>query len=401
MVLGDVTNTLQSGERTQNKLPVRVARAALKPGPMPKGAEARRLFARLSEGEKAEWAEARAEVERRTEALLEELRPWRAQVKEFGSEEWGKLPSGSQDQIQVSHGLTISEQLNTGFHSRILENARRTVPENSTEPPTILRTPYRRTMKRPAAAAEAAVRPKKPKAAAEHDEEAPEFWDYETNPPGTPGTNHRNDAELAQGRLPPPRVPGAGSMWLGGYGNSATDRTKHKAKEVTKGVAAGEQMFKACPGNIQCVILSKGVFAKPGEKVTIDVTLTTQLKHCDFYVGLLGHHGLGTYDGEVHFALCGGSGRSGVCQKFKDAEFGSKHGGSFPAIECGDVVRMSLFIDETEDVLQYWINDEEVTEQDIVQTVSQIRSKATRSGPWRGWRLFIGLTGATCSVKVL
>lgn len=117
---------------------------------------------------------------------------------------------GSQDQIQVSHGLTISEQLNTGFHSRILENARRTVPENSTEPPTILRTPYRRTMKRPAAAAEAAVRPKKPKAAAEHDEEAPEFWDYETNPPGTPGTNHRNDAELAQGRLPPPRVPGAG-----------------------------------------------------------------------------------------------------------------------------------------------------------------------------------------------
>ncbi|CAK9044878.1 unnamed protein product [Durusdinium trenchii] len=67
MVLGDVTNTLQSGERTQNKLPVRVARAALKPGPMPKGAEARRLFARLSEGEKAEWAEARAEVERRTE----------------------------------------------------------------------------------------------------------------------------------------------------------------------------------------------------------------------------------------------------------------------------------------------------------------------------------------------
>ena len=28
--------------RTQNKLPVRVARAALKPGPMPKGAEAMR-----------------------------------------------------------------------------------------------------------------------------------------------------------------------------------------------------------------------------------------------------------------------------------------------------------------------------------------------------------------------
>ena len=32
---------------------------------------------------------------------------------------------------------------------------------------------------------------------------------------------------------------------------------------------------------------------------------------------------------------------------------------------------------------------QEVTEQDIVQTVSQIRSKATRSGPWRGWTLGI------------
>ena len=43
------------------------------------------------------------------------------------------------------------------------------------------------------------------------------------------------------------------SMWLGGCGKHATDRTKHKAKEVTKGVAAGEQMFKACPGNTQCL----------------------------------------------------------------------------------------------------------------------------------------------------
>ena len=51
------------------------------------------------------------------------------------------------------------------------------------------------------------------------------------------------------------------SMWLGGYGNSATDRTKHKAKEVTKGVAAGEQMFKACPGNIQCLGRCIKVFA--------------------------------------------------------------------------------------------------------------------------------------------
>ncbi|CAJ1374538.1 unnamed protein product [Effrenium voratum] len=219
-------------------------------------------------------------------------------------------------------------------------------------------------MKRPAAKAAAEPKRKAPK--------PPEFWDFETNP----------------------------STWLGGHGNSATDRTKHKAKELTKDVAAGEQMFKACPGNIQCVVLSRGVFVTPGEKVTIEVTLTAKLKYCDFYVGLLGHRGLGTYDTEVHFALCGG-GRSGVCQKFKDAEFGSKFGGSFPSINVGDVVRMSLSIDETEDVLQYWINDEEVTEQDIVQTVSEVRSKASRSGPWRGWRLFIGLAGATCSVKVL
>ena len=30
---------------------------------------------------------------------------------------------------------------------------------------------------------------------------------------------------------------------------------------------------------------------------------------------------------------------------------------------------------------------QEVTEQDIVQTVSEVRSKASRSGPWRGWIL--------------
>ncbi|CAJ1433130.1 unnamed protein product [Effrenium voratum] len=117
-------------------------------------------------------------------------------------------------------------------------------------------------MKRPAAKAAAEPKRKAPK--------PPEFWDFETNP----------------------------STWLGGHGNSATDRTKHKAKELTKDVAAGEQMFKACPGNIQCVVLSRGVFVTPGEKVTIEVTLTAKLKYCDFYVGLLGHRGLGTYDTE-------------------------------------------------------------------------------------------------------
>ncbi|CAK9044880.1 Carboxy-terminal kinesin 2 (XCTK2) [Durusdinium trenchii] len=221
-------------------------------------------------------------------------------------------------------------------------------------------------MKRPATRGAAPGDAKKPRT----DATPPEFWDYETNP----------------------------SMWLGGCGKHATDRTKHKAKEVTKGVAAGEQMFKACPGNTQCIVLSKGVFAKPGEKVTIEVTLTTHMKNCDFYVGLLGQNGLGTYDGEVYVAL-GGVGLTGVCQKFQDAECGRKLSDSFPAIQIGQTVRMSLSIDENEDVLQYWINDEEVMAPDLVEAASELRSKATRSGPWCGWRLFIGLTSATCTVK--
>ena len=50
-------------------------------------------------------------------------------------------------------------------------------------------------------------------------------------------------------------------------------------------------------------------------------------KACDFIVGVLGNHGLGSYESEVFFALSQhgqveGKG-GGLMQKFKDAEFGS------------------------------------------------------------------------------
>eukprot|EP00435_Cladocopium_sp_Y103_P008060 s5059_g2.t1 len=192
-------------------------------------------------------------------------------------------------------------------------------------------------------------------------------------------------------------------VWLGGCGNTATDPA-HVAKVVPKkkGLTIAGTLFKACPGNYQCVVLSKAVFKNPGDKVSIKVTLVTGLKKFDYYVGVIGHRGIGTWSDEVHFSLSGGRGECCfVSQKYKDADFGSKGSAGMPALDVGDEVKMSLTIGEEEDSLDFTINDEEVTHPVIVETFANLRQKASASGPWEGWRLFIGLTGATCAVEML
>eukprot|EP00434_Breviolum_minutum_P035106 symbB.v1.2.031077.t1/scaffold3569.1/size54013/3 len=89
------------------------------------------------------------------------------------------------------------------------------------------------------------------------------------------------------------------NMWLGGCGNTPTDLAKHVAKIVPeKTPTAGTTTFKACANNYQCVVISKSVFNKPGDKASIRVTLTGGLKKYDYYVGILGHKGIGFWDTE-------------------------------------------------------------------------------------------------------
>ncbi|CAL1127221.1 unnamed protein product, partial [Cladocopium goreaui] len=192
-------------------------------------------------------------------------------------------------------------------------------------------------------------------------------------------------------------------VWLGGCGNTATDPA-HVAKVVPKkkGLTVAGTLFKACPGNYQCVMLSKAVFKNPGDKVRVKVTLITSLKKFDYYVGIIGHRGIGTWSDEVHFCLSGGRGEfCFVSQKYKDADFGSQGSSGMPALDVGDEVIMSLTIGEEEERPRIQPGSRPATHPVILKTFANLRQKASASGPWEGWRLFIGLTGATCAVEML
>ncbi|CAE7488245.1 unnamed protein product [Symbiodinium natans] len=192
-------------------------------------------------------------------------------------------------------------------------------------------------------------------------------------------------------------------MWLGGYGNSPTDRVKHVAKRLPQKPGEKAVSFKACAGGVQCVVLSSSALSSAGQEFVVEARLEAALKRFDFYVGLVGHHGLGTFEGEVFVALGShGTGATFVCRKYNTEDAGSCSSGDMPSLTVGDSIRMNLRIGEEEDSLSYMVNDDEVTQPTILETITEPRGKATANGAdWKGWRPFIAITGATVSVEVL
>mmetsp|Transcript_5746 Transcript_5746/g.12594 ORF Transcript_5746/g.12594 Transcript_5746/m.12594 type:complete len:140 (-) Transcript_5746:56-475(-) len=135
-----------------------------------------------------------------------------------------------------------------------------------------------------------------------------------------------------------------------------------------------------------------------GDTFSVELKLTAANKCFDFYLGIVGQEGLGSYDHERWFTLGAGTPCS-ISHKFPSAAYGSCSMGDMAKLVLGDVMRMTVQIGATDDTLAFSINGEEVRHPELQKAMKNPRAKAKEKGrAWRGWRPFICLTSAGVTI---